>query len=79
VVSLWGAVISRTQGLVLAFFALAWASAITILAVAPQVYGQTLRRAPGSLRAAEIVFAAALSVLIGMVSVGVVRLRCRVR
>lgn len=70
---LWRVAINRTQALVLAFFVLAGASAITILMMAPQVYGQTLRRAPGSLRAAEIVFVAALSALIGLVSIGVVR------
>ena len=42
-VSLRRPVISRTQGLVLAFFLLAWLSAVTILAVAPEVYGQTLQ------------------------------------
>jgi hypothetical protein len=67
------AVINRIQGLVLAFFLLAWATAITILAVAPQVYGQTLRQTPGSLRLAEAVFVAALSALICLVSIGVVR------
>jgi hypothetical protein len=72
-VSLRGAVINRTQGLVLAFFLLAWASAITILTVAPQVYGQTLRQAPGSLRVTEIAFVAALSALTALVSIGVVR------
>ncbi len=73
VMSLRGAVINRTQGLVLVFFLLAWADVITILAVAPQVYDQTLRQAPGSLRVAETVFVVALSVLIGVISVGVVR------
>lgn len=68
-----GTVINRTQALVLAFFLLAWVSAITILAVAPQVYDQALRQAPGSLGAAEIVFAAALAGLLGLASVGVVR------
>jgi hypothetical protein len=73
VVSLHGQVINRTQGLVLAFFLLAWLTVITILAVAPEVYGQTLRRAPGSLGMAEAVFVAGVSALIGLVSVGVVR------
>jgi hypothetical protein len=66
-------VINRTQGLVLAFFLLAWIGALTILVVAPQVYDQTLRRAPGSLPVAETVFVVALSGLIGGISVGVVR------
>jgi hypothetical protein len=41
-------VINRTQGLVLAFFLLAWIGVLTILVVAPQVHDQTLRRAPGA-------------------------------
>ena len=52
---------------------LAWAGVITILAAAPQVYDQTLRRAPGSLWMAEATFVIALSALIGVISVGVVR------
>jgi hypothetical protein len=66
-------VINRTQGLVLAFFLLAWACVIAILAAAPQVYDPTLRRAPGSLWMAETAFVIALSALIAVISVGVVR------
>jgi hypothetical protein len=65
--------INRTQKLVLAFLWLAWAAAITIVAAAPQVYAPTLRRAPVSLRAAEALFVIALSGLIGVISIGVVR------
>jgi hypothetical protein len=65
--------INRTQKLVLAFFSLAWATAITILVATPQVYAQTLRRAPISLCTAEVIFVIALSGLIGVISVGVVR------
>jgi hypothetical protein len=72
-VSWRGAGINRTQGLVLAFFLLSWAGAVTILVVAPQVYGPALRRAPGSLPVAQTAFVVALSGLIGVVSVGVVR------
>ena len=72
-VSWRGAGINRTQGLVLAFFLLAWAAAITILVVAPQVYDPALRRAPGSLPVAETAFAVALSGLTCVVLVGVVR------
>lgn len=68
-----GTAINRTQGLVLAFFLLAWAAVITILAVAPQAYDQTLRRVPVSLRVAEAIFIVALSALIGVISFGVVR------
>jgi hypothetical protein len=72
-VSLRETAINRTQGLVLAFFMLAWAGVITILAAAPQVYGQTLGRAPGSLRAAETAFVIGLSALIGVIAFGVIR------
>jgi hypothetical protein len=65
--------INRTQWLVLAFFLAVWAAVITILAVSPQVYRPGLARAPGSLRAAQIVFVVALSGLIGVISAGVVR------
>ncbi len=65
--------INRTQALVLMFFLLVWVAVITILAVAPEVYGQTLRRAPGSSRAAEIVFATALSGLIAVIAIATLR------
>lgn len=71
--SLRGKAINRAQGLVLAFFLLAWAGVITILAVAPQVYDQSWRRAPGSLRAAETIFVIGLSALIGVIAFGIVR------
>jgi cell division protein FtsW (lipid II flippase) len=72
-VSLRGTAINRTQALVLAFFMLAWAGVITILAAAPQVYDQTLGRAPGSLRAAETAFVIGLSALVGVIAFGVIR------
>lgn len=68
-----GIVVNRTQKLVLGFFLLVWVAVITILAIAPQVYAETLRRAPVSLRMAEAIFAVALSALIGVISFGVVR------
>ena len=68
-----GVAINRTQWLVIAFFLAVWVTAITILAVSPQVYRPGLARAPGSLRVAEIVFAIALSGLVGAISAGVVR------
>jgi hypothetical protein len=72
-VSWRGAGINRTQGLGLAFFLLAWAAAITILVVSPQVYDPALRRAPGSLAVAQTTFVVALSGLICVVLAGVVR------
>jgi len=68
-----GAGINRTQSLVLAFFLLTWATAMTILVVAPQVYDPALRRAPGSPPVAQAAFVVALSGLICAVLVGVVR------
>lgn len=68
-----GTGVNRTQKLVLAFFSLTWVAVITILAAAPQVYAQPLRRAPVSLRPAEVIFVIALSGLIGVICVGVVR------
>jgi hypothetical protein len=65
--------VNRTQKLVLAFFSLAWAAAVTVLTAAPLVYAQTLRRAPVSLWAAKVIFIIALSGLIGVICVGVVR------
>jgi hypothetical protein len=66
--------INRTQWLVLAFFLALWVTVITILAAAPQIYRPGLVRAPGGLLVAEIVFVVALSGLICVISVGVVRL-----
>ncbi|HEY5986030.1 MAG TPA: hypothetical protein VIV12_06530 [Streptosporangiaceae bacterium] len=68
-----GVVINRTQALVLGFFLLVWVAVIAILVVAPGVYEQTLRQAPGSAGTAEIVFVAALSGLIAVLFVGVLR------
>jgi hypothetical protein len=65
--------VNRTQRLVLAFFSLVWVAVVTILAAAPQVYAQALRRAPVGLGAAEVVFVLALSGLIGVICVGVLR------
>jgi hypothetical protein len=68
-----GVAINRTQWLVLAFFLSVWVAVITILAVSPQVYRPGLARLPGGVRVAEIVFAVALSGLIGVISAGVIR------
>lgn len=68
-----GVVINRTQALVLGFFLLVWVAVIAILVVAPGVYEQTLRKAPGGAGTAEIVFVAALSGLIAVLFVGVLR------
>ena len=64
--------VNRTQALVLGFFLLAWVSLLMILVAAPEVYDQALRL-PGAGGAAEIAFLAALTGLITLLAVGVVR------
>jgi len=65
---------SNGQLLVLGFLLLAWLSLICILAVAPEVYAETLRLAPGeNARAAELLFVGALTAFILLVAVGVIR------
>ncbi|HET6316084.1 MAG TPA: hypothetical protein VFG86_06485 [Chloroflexota bacterium] len=65
--------LNRGQVLVLSFFVLAWASLIVILAVAPEIYGQTLRVTPGDIRIAEFAFLVGLTALIAVLCLGVVR------
>ena len=65
---------NRTQGLVLGFFILAWASLVTILSTAPEVYDQALRfPASSDRRLFELAFLAALSAFLVLLGVGVVR------
>ena len=66
--------LNRTQGLVLGFFILAWASLVTILLAAPEVYDQALRfPASSDRRLFELAFLAALSAFLVLLGVGVVR------
>lgn len=66
--------LNNAQLLVLGFLALAWLSLIGILAIAPEVYDQTLRLASGgNARPAELLFLVALTAFIGVVAVGVLR------
>jgi hypothetical protein len=67
------AAVNRTQAIVLGFLLLAWVSLIVILAVAPAVYDETLRGLSDDTRAARAVFLAALSGLLGLLGVGVLR------
>jgi len=69
--------LSTSQLLVLGFLTLAWLSLIVVLAIAPEIYDQSLRLASdGNARPAELLFLVALSAFILFVSVGVV---CRWR
>jgi hypothetical protein len=61
------------QVLVLGFLSLAWLSLIAILALAPEVYDQSLRLPSGNSRLAERTFLAVLSALIVLVMMGVLR------
>jgi hypothetical protein len=66
--------LNRTQRLVLGFFILAWASLVTILLAAPEVYDQALRfPASSDRRLFELAFLAALSAFLVLLGVGVVR------
>jgi hypothetical protein len=68
-----GSFLNRTQLLVLGFFALVWIALVVILAIAPDVYAQTLRQAPADIHTVGTVFLALLSALIALLVVGVLR------
>jgi hypothetical protein len=64
---------NHTQVLVLGFLVLAWVSLLTILAVAPDVYDQALQLPSGDNRTAQFALLTAVSVLIAVLGVGVLR------
>ena len=64
---------NRTQGLVLGFFGLVWVALVVILAVAPEVYDDALRLPSGDFGQAALVFLVAISCLIALLVVGVLR------
>jgi hypothetical protein len=66
-------VINRVQALVLAFLLMAWISLVVILIAAPEVYERRLRSLPGAQRLVAIVFVVALTTLIVILSIGVLR------
>jgi len=66
-------VLSRTQVIVLAFVAAAWAAVVAILAVPPDVYDQALGLPIVDRRQFEVVFLAALWKFLVIVATGVVR------
>lgn len=61
--------------LVLGFFVFVWIALVAILAFSPDVYAQTLRLAPGDIRMIEVGFLVALSVLIALLVIGILRRR----
>ena len=65
--------INRSQGIVLAFFGFLWVGLVIILVAAPSVYDQSLKLASGTRRIGEAGFLAAISALIALLSLGVVR------
>jgi hypothetical protein len=65
--------INRLQGVVLAFFGAAVASFLVILVLAPGVYAGALRLRPGTGLAPELAFLVALSLLLLLLALGVVR------
>jgi hypothetical protein len=66
-------VINRSQGIVLAFFGFIWIGLVIILVAAPSVYDRTLEIASGNRGIGEVGFLAAISALIALLSLGVVR------
>ena len=68
-----GAIVNRTQGLVLGFFLLVVASLVAIRAAAPEVYDQALRLPASWPRWTGTAFLLALAGLILLLAVGVMR------
>jgi hypothetical protein len=65
--------INRTQALALGFSLAAWLTLFVILVAAPDVFGGALKPRAGGCRAAEAAFLVAISALLALVGVGVVR------
>jgi hypothetical protein len=65
--------INRTQGLVLAFFVVAWVSLATILVLSPSVREVTLRKMPGTGTPAVFAFLTGLAGFLTVLGIGVVR------
>jgi hypothetical protein len=66
-------VVSRTQSLVLVFFAFAWISLVVILLVEPTIYDSAMKLPAGSHPLADLTFLGGISALIALLSVGVLR------
>jgi hypothetical protein len=66
-------VISRTQSFVLGFFVFAWISLLVILLLDPGIYDDAMKLSPGPHRLADLAFLVAISVVIALLSLGVLR------
>jgi hypothetical protein len=65
--------VNRTQALVLGFCLAAWLGLIGILMAAPDVFAGALKLPAGDPRSAELAFVVAITALLGLLGVGVVR------
>jgi hypothetical protein len=66
-------VVSRTQSLVLGFFAFAWISLVVILLVEPTIYDSAMNLPAGKHPLADLAFLGGISAFIALLSVGVLR------
>lgn len=67
------AVINRIQLVVLGFFGFAWASLVVILLLDPKIFDGAMNLPPGRHPLAELGFLGAISALIALLAVGVMR------
>lgn len=67
-----GAMVNRTQALVLGFFVVALSSLLVVLVAAPDIYEHALRLPDGS-AVVEVAFLVMLTGFIGLLAVGVLR------
>jgi hypothetical protein len=68
-----GAVVNRTQQLVLGFLGLAWLALVAILLVSPEIYDRSLRAGGSQRRLVDLGFLVALSGLLALLALAVVR------
>jgi hypothetical protein len=66
-------VINRTQLLVLGFLAFAWVALVVILRIQPEIFARRMNLAQADAVAAEVALLGGVSVLVSIISVGVVR------
>src|SRR3954471_9131502 len=68
-----GAVVNRTQQLVLGFVVLAWLALMVILLVSPEIYDRSLRAGGSQRRLVDLGFVVALTGLLALLGLAVVR------